>query len=106
MNKIKEQLNIERFPFADVSYWIETPLGVRLATPDTATYALLQVAGGQASNGARFAMPDERAELDRAIKSLEHVFALGRAYQAAHVARNLGISILIDPRKFSAPRGD
>lgn len=102
MNKLQVGINVERFPFADVSYWGETQIGVRLATLETASFALLSVAGSIGESGARFALPDDLAELERAVKALSYVFALGRAYQASEVARTLGVSVSTDPRRFTA----
>lgn len=102
MKKLQEQINVERLPFADVSYWSETPIGIRLATLETASFALLSVAGGSGESGARFALPDDRAELERAIKALSYVFALGRAYQASEVARTLGVSVSTDLHHIAA----
>lgn len=98
---------LQRFPYALVGYWNLTPVGVKIATLETATFALVAVPGMEINSGIKFAqfqLPAERAELETLLAALKHVFNLGAAYKAAEVRAALGVEVLNDPLRFSAPR--
>lgn len=107
MSALKDGTSLQQFPYALVGYWAETPVGVKLATLETATMALVAVPGMDlttTSKLAQFKMPADRAELETLLAALRHVFNLGAAYKALEMREALGIEILSNPMQFSAPR--
>ena len=108
MKRLHQTGNVQILPYADLSYWQETPAGVRLATLGSASFALLGVPARlgepSAAPGARFALPDELPQMLTALNALEHVCALGRAHHARDIARALGVSITGEPLAFPVSR--
>lgn len=105
MIALQTNVAAQAFGFATVSYWTMAVSGLRLATLESAGFAVLQLEAAAALAPAVFDLPAQREALAATLAALDHAYQLGRAHRRAAALRMFGVMMLDQPlpHRIAAP---